>query len=285
MVTMGVWVISHDPPQVCKMKDKEPDEGIAPSRRTFMRGTGAAGLLGGIGTEKVGADEISDREQQEKNQEKQLPKQVADTVVRNAKIVTMDNPNVENAGCGTLGDPGTIAEAMAIKGDKILAVGDEGTIKRFRGSDTEVIDLGGKTVLPGFVETHVHPISIGVDNPMPGIHVGLKVAESPDATLSKLEPILNETVIPNLQQDPREDHNHTEWVIVALFPNPEAGVPDQGDIAAWVRAKEEVEERFHQEDITELASDFPLSLSTFKGKAEEPGQVFRETPEGDRVEV
>lgn len=51
----------------------------------------------------------------------------------------------------------TPAEAVAISGDgKILAVGADAEIEAYVGDDTEVTDLAGKTVMPGFIDTHLH---------------------------------------------------------------------------------------------------------------------------------
>ncbi len=48
------------------------------------------------------------------------------------------------------------AQAVAIRGGKIVAVGDDPVIERMRGMGTKVINAGGKLVLPGFVDCHVH---------------------------------------------------------------------------------------------------------------------------------
>ena len=48
------------------------------------------------------------------------------------------------------------AQALAIRGDKIVAVGDDAAIGKFRGSETKVIDAAGQLVLPGFVDGHIH---------------------------------------------------------------------------------------------------------------------------------
>src|SRR5579859_1945708 len=48
------------------------------------------------------------------------------------------------------------AQAVALDGNSILAVGDDATIKRLAGPGTQTIDLGGKRVLPGFNDAHVH---------------------------------------------------------------------------------------------------------------------------------
>ncbi len=54
-----------------------------------------------------------------------------------------------------------IAEAVAVSGDTIVAVGSDREIRRYVGRETEVIDLGGWTVLPGFIEGHGHFMSLG----------------------------------------------------------------------------------------------------------------------------
>jgi predicted amidohydrolase YtcJ len=48
------------------------------------------------------------------------------------------------------------AQAIAIQGAKIVAVGDDTTIEKMRGMGTKVINAGGKLVLPGFTDCHIH---------------------------------------------------------------------------------------------------------------------------------
>lgn len=48
------------------------------------------------------------------------------------------------------------AEAVAISGDKIVFVGDQKGAHRFHGDATEIVDLGGKFVAPGFIDNHTH---------------------------------------------------------------------------------------------------------------------------------
>lgn len=48
------------------------------------------------------------------------------------------------------------AQAVAIRGAKIVAVGDDATIEKMRGMGTKVINAGGKLVLPGFADCHIH---------------------------------------------------------------------------------------------------------------------------------
>ncbi|SNT40692.1 hypothetical protein SAMN05216374_3807 [Tardiphaga sp. OK246] len=56
----------------------------------------------------------------------------------------------------TLDGQSTIAQALAIRDGKILAVGSEAAIKPLAGPQTRVIDLAGKSVVPGLIDTHAH---------------------------------------------------------------------------------------------------------------------------------
>src|ERR1043166_116309 len=69
--------------------------------------------------------------------------QTADTVLVNGKVVTVD-------------DRFTIAEALAVGGRRIVAVGTTAEIETLKGPQTRVIDLGGKTVIPGLIDNHAH---------------------------------------------------------------------------------------------------------------------------------
>lgn len=68
------------------------------------------------------------------------------------------------------------AEAVSIRGGKIIAVGNRREVEASVGSDAEVVDLGGKTLLPGLIDSHVHAVMGGVGllsadakNEIPGI--------------------------------------------------------------------------------------------------------------------
>jgi len=74
---------------------------------------------------------------------------VADLVLLNGKIVTVDPQE-------------TIAEAVAVKFGKILAVGSNDDIKSLKNEGTMVIDLEGQTVIPGLNDTHGHLFGSGV---------------------------------------------------------------------------------------------------------------------------
>ena len=53
------------------------------------------------------------------------------------------------------------AEAIVIHGERIAYVGDAATAARIAGGGAETVDLGGATVLPGFVDGHAHVVGTG----------------------------------------------------------------------------------------------------------------------------
>lgn len=72
----------------------------------------------------------------------------ADLIVANAKIWTVD-PSMPQA------------QAVAVIGDRIVAVGTSAEIEEWRGAQTKVIDAKGKRLLPGFNDSHVHFVDGG----------------------------------------------------------------------------------------------------------------------------
>jgi predicted amidohydrolase YtcJ len=55
------------------------------------------------------------------------------------------------------------AEAIALRGDRILAVGSRGEIAKMKGPETKVVDLDGHFVMPGFNDAHMHMASAGLE--------------------------------------------------------------------------------------------------------------------------
>jgi len=58
---------------------------------------------------------------------------------------------------------GTRAEALAVRGGVVAYVGDDRGVEAFVGPHTRVVELGGKLVLPGFHDAHVHPVAAGLE--------------------------------------------------------------------------------------------------------------------------
>jgi predicted amidohydrolase YtcJ len=57
----------------------------------------------------------------------------------------------------TLDAAGTVVDAVAVKDGRILATGSDAQIRKLADGGTEIVDLQGRTVLPGFIDGHVHP--------------------------------------------------------------------------------------------------------------------------------
>lgn len=74
-------------------------------------------------------------------QQEESAKQEADKILYNGKVVTLDTAS-------------TIASAVAIRGERIAAVGGNELIELYDAD--EVTDLQGKTLLPGFIDSHTH---------------------------------------------------------------------------------------------------------------------------------
>jgi predicted amidohydrolase YtcJ len=74
--------------------------------------------------------------------------QSADTILVNGKILTVDTQF-------------STREAIAIRDGKITAVGGSSDIRKQAGPQTRVIDLQGRTVIPGFIDSHIHAIRAG----------------------------------------------------------------------------------------------------------------------------
>ena len=67
----------------------------------------------------------------------------ADMIFRNGVVVTVDKEN-------------SICQAVAVKGNKIVYVGDDAGVEMWKGENTKVIDLDGRALLPGFIDSHMH---------------------------------------------------------------------------------------------------------------------------------
>ncbi|MBR7147808.1 MAG: amidohydrolase family protein, partial [Firmicutes bacterium] len=67
-----------------------------------------------------------------------------------------------NGNIYTVNNEKPYAEAMAVSGQDLIYVGDTAGAMALVGPGTEVVDLEGKTVLPGLIENHIHPIQVGV---------------------------------------------------------------------------------------------------------------------------
>lgn len=156
------------------------------SRRKFVKfGTAAIGIAG------LSISELSAATCQETEKA---------TVFKGGSVLTVD-------------DEFSVAEAFAIKGNKILAVGSEADVLAAAGSNATIVDVKGKVVLPGFVEAHAHPIT-GSVVAATMTNVGMSRFETTDQVLEELrkvaantpagEWVMGSNFDPSIQEGPSE---------------------------------------------------------------------------------
>src|SRR3982074_1881463 len=75
--------------------------------------------------------------------------QSPDTILLNGKIITLDGAS-------------SVAQAVAIHDGKILAVGSDADVRKRADARTTIINLGGRTVIPGLIDSHIHALRAGL---------------------------------------------------------------------------------------------------------------------------
>ena len=122
------------------------------TRRVFLKAAGAAGTAGMLSSalpDAAGAPVPT-----------QIPAEAAtgpaDLILANGKIITVDSAS-------------TVAQAIAIAGDRILAVGSDATMAALSGPATRVVDLKGKAVIPGITDGHAHMDREALRNVFPAL--------------------------------------------------------------------------------------------------------------------
>lgn len=104
------------------------------------------------------------------------PDLLADKIIFNGSIYTMDEDNQS-------------VEAVAIRADTILYAGTLEMVESYKGDSTEMIDLEGKTMTPGFIEGHAHLMGVGYNL----INVDLMEAQSYDEVIDMVKERANNT--------------------------------------------------------------------------------------------
>lgn len=102
----------------------------------------------------------------------------ADLILHNGKVVTVDRDF-------------SIGQALAVKGDRVLSVGNDADVLKTKGPTTKLIDLKGKMVLPGLIDSHTHPTSASMtefDHPVPQMETIQDVLDYVQARAKALGP-------------------------------------------------------------------------------------------------
>jgi len=124
------------------------------NRRSFLKGSSLSLLSAFLGFPRIEAAEPE-----------------ADLILNNGKIITVDAR--EN-----------IAQAIAVKAGRILEVGTSEQIARFRGSATTMVELKGRTVTPGLIDSHAHLPHFGQREN--GWYVNVQMLEKKEEIMEKL---------------------------------------------------------------------------------------------------
>ncbi len=122
--------------------------------------------------------------------------QTADTIYAGGDIVTVN-------------DAQPTAEALAVKDGKILAVSTRSEVERVhKGTSTHAVDLAGRTLVPGFVDGHVHMFQFGAQA------VGANLLSPPDGTVNTIN-----DVVAKLQEFAKgPDVKRTGWITLDGSP-------------------------------------------------------------------
>jgi predicted amidohydrolase YtcJ len=159
-----------------------------------------------------------------------------DLILTNAKVVTVD-PDF------------SLARSVAVKNGRIVAVGREADLSALAGSATRVIDLGGRTLLPGINDCHIHLASFGANRPpvsidlaYPNVRSIADVAEEIRKKVQALEPGQwirgfgwDEAYLEECRGGKRRP---TRWDLDAVSPdNPVSFADFTGGHILWVNSK------------------------------------------------
>lgn len=162
----------------------------------------------------------------------------AEIIIVNGQVITADNDDPKKV---------TIAEAVAIRGDRILAVGSNREINALKADWTEVIDAKGNSVIPGLIDTHNHLYEHTLDfawviKSIPEmLELRIKV-DNPD----DLVPLVEKAIVARARQIPKGN-----WIRVNARP-PDAAVKAFGTSLTRQR-------------LDELAPDHPTYVVTRGG--------------------
>ena len=139
----------------------------------------------------------------------------ADTILVNGKVVSMDDASRSTS-------VGSIYQAIAVKGDKIMKLGTSAQVRALAGPETVILDLRGKTLIPGIIEPHSHMYGravqyldrLGFKYPPEGVLFTSAQAHPTD--LEKTQAIMREAL-----QEAVKQVEPGEWIVLRMQRHPE----------------------------------------------------------------
>ena len=183
--------------------------------------------------------------------------QYADAVYINSTIVTLDD-HAMNA------NPGTIVQAMAVRDEKIIGLGSNDEIMKYAGPNTKVVDLLGKMMIPGIVESHVHPQGAALNiarekyklrSTPEGYALSMDVGATTDETMAKVARAM-ELLLAHAEPTAEE------WINISLVHNPELGFASPADVSTLMSAPRLADVAINRSDISEIVPNYPFVLSS-----------------------
>ncbi len=99
--------------------------------------------------------------------------QPADLILRGGRVVTVDAQ-------------WRVAQAVAIRAGRFIAVGEDAAIDALRGPQTEIVDLGGRTVIPGLIDSHLHQVFAALNSPAVQLLAAQKIADVQEAVAARV---------------------------------------------------------------------------------------------------
>ncbi len=152
----------------------------------------------------------------------------ADSIVVNGKIVSMDDQ-------GYNANPGRIYQAMAVKGNRIIALGTNDYIRTLANQKTQVMDVRGMLVIPGIIDGHAHHFgsaaiarAMGIDPLAGGRAINVPAARDMEGTRLRVENAVKDTLA---QMQPGQ------WLNVGINENRAEGATSSKVFAWTVRGE------------------------------------------------
>ena len=193
-----------------------------------------------------------------------------DTIYVNGIVASFDNTKVND-------DPGTLYEAVAVRGGFIIALGSNAEIQRLKGKNTRVIDLEGKMMLPGFVHSHNHIFGpaeqksfdiFKLSELTPGYYLNTGVEWTAPEIKEKIK-----TAVDQLRA--KFNVGEEDWIGVQLFPDPDKGFPSIATASNLMGTYEPNDAEITQADLDAIVSDRRFELTVAASVQDRPRRGFK----------
>ncbi|MEQ8845887.1 MAG: amidohydrolase [Phycisphaerales bacterium] len=180
----------------------------------------------------------------------------AETIYRGGAIITMD-------------DDRPMAEAVAVRGGRIVAVGNADEVMRLAGQETRIVELGDRSLLPGFVDSHGHGYVLGIQATTANL---LPPPDGPGVDIPALQALLRDWADANAEAIER-----VGWIAGFGYDDAQLGEgrhPTRDDLDAVSTDVPII--IIHQSGHLGVANSRALELAGVTAETEDPrGGVFR----------